>query len=123
MSSASPGTASVAHRSGAGAVPAPSLSLRACPSRLPFRRAFVSVAPAEEMRAFVERFPEHRERSALVAKHVALTGELGRLVDAQGSMEVALAEGENGLEACIQAPPFAVIELKEADHRGQSTRH
>jgi len=48
----------------------------------------------EEMQSFMERFPELRSRSHNVSKHVAIMGELARLVDVCSLMDVSQFEQE-----------------------------
>lgn len=48
----------------------------------------------EDMQAFMEKFPELKSRSHTVSKHVALMGELARLVEVCGLMDVSQFEQE-----------------------------
>jgi vacuolar protein sorting-associated protein 45 len=48
----------------------------------------------EDMQAFMEKFPELRSRSHTVSKHVAIMGELARLVDICNLMDVSQFEQE-----------------------------
>lgn len=48
----------------------------------------------EDMQAFMEKFPELRSRSHNVSKHVAIMGELARLVDICSLMDVSQFEQE-----------------------------
>lgn len=48
----------------------------------------------EEMQSFMERFPELRSQSHNVSKHVAIMGELARLVDVCSLMDVSQFEQE-----------------------------
>lgn len=48
----------------------------------------------EEMQAFMEKFPDLRARSHTVSKHVAIMGELARLVDICSLMDVSQFEQE-----------------------------
>lgn len=48
----------------------------------------------EEMQSFMEKFPELRSRSHNVSKHVAIMGELARLVDICSLMDVSQFEQE-----------------------------
>lgn len=48
----------------------------------------------EDMQAFMERYPEFRSHSINVSKHVALMGELARLVDVNSLLEVSHLEQE-----------------------------
>jgi vacuolar protein sorting-associated protein 45 len=48
----------------------------------------------EEMQAFMEKFPELKSRSHTVSKHVAIMGELARLVDVCSLMDVSQFEQE-----------------------------
>ena len=48
----------------------------------------------EDMQSFMERFPELRSRSHTVSKHVAIMGELARLVDVCSLMDVGQFEQE-----------------------------
>lgn len=61
----------------------------------------------DDMMKFVGNFPEFRKSSSNVAKHVALAGELSRLVGSMNLLEVSQLEQDI---ACRQA---------EADHRAQ----
>lgn len=48
----------------------------------------------EDMQAFMEKFPELRSRSHNVSKHVAIMGELARLIDICNLMDVSQFEQE-----------------------------
>lgn len=48
----------------------------------------------EDMQAFMEKFPELRSQSHTVSKHVAIMGELARLVDVCSLMDVSQFEQE-----------------------------
>lgn len=48
----------------------------------------------EDMQAFMDKFPELRSRSHTVSKHVAIMGELARLVDVCSLMDVSQFEQE-----------------------------
>jgi vacuolar protein sorting-associated protein 45 len=48
----------------------------------------------EEMQQFMDKFPELRSRSHVVSKHVAIMGELARLVQACSLMDVSQLEQE-----------------------------
>ena len=48
----------------------------------------------EEMQAFMDKFPELRSQSHNVSKHVAIMGELARLVEVCGLMDVSQFEQE-----------------------------
>lgn len=48
----------------------------------------------EDMQAFMDKFPELRSQSHNVSKHVAIMGELARLVDVCGLMDVSQFEQE-----------------------------
>jgi vacuolar protein sorting-associated protein 45 len=48
----------------------------------------------EEMQAFMEKFPELRSRSHNVSKHVAIMGELARLVEVCSLMDISQFEQE-----------------------------
>jgi vacuolar protein sorting-associated protein 45 len=48
----------------------------------------------EDMQAFMDKFPELRSRSHAVSKHVAIMGELARLVDVCSLMDVSQFEQE-----------------------------
>lgn len=45
-----------------------------------------------DMKRFVEEYPEFRKLSGNVTKHVTLVGELSRLVDKEGLLEVGELE-------------------------------
>jgi vacuolar protein sorting-associated protein 45 len=53
-----------------------------------------SFATIEEMQRFMDKFPELRSRSHVVSKHVAIMGELARLVQACSLMDVSQLEQE-----------------------------
>lgn len=66
-----------------------------------------SLNSIEDMMRFVGSYPEFRKASSNVSKHVALAGELSRLVGQMNLLEVSQLEQDL---ACREA---------EADHRGQ----
>ena len=51
-----------------------------------------NVQSIEDMQRFVESYPEFRQFGTNVEKHVALMGELSRLVEANNLMEVSALE-------------------------------
>jgi vacuolar protein sorting-associated protein 45 len=53
-----------------------------------------SFATIEEMQQFMDKFPELRSRSHVVSKHVAIMGELARLVQVCSLMDVSQLEQE-----------------------------
>jgi len=57
-------------------------------------QAAANLNTIEEMQSFMERFPELRSRSHNVSKHVAIMGELARLVDVCSLMDVSQFEQE-----------------------------
>jgi hypothetical protein len=64
------------------------------------------------MKQFVEEYPEFRKLGGNVSKHVALVGELSRLVERDKLLE--LGEVEQGLATRVGAdlkvrPPFVQI--------------
>eukprot|EP00753_Platysulcus_tardus_P006118 PLAT13992.4.p1 GENE.PLAT13992.4~~PLAT13992.4.p1 ORF type:complete len:593 (-),score=309.18 PLAT13992.4:232-1920(-) len=52
------------------------------------------ISTVEDMQRFVEAYPEFKKQSSNVSKHVALVGELARLVDLHCLMEVSALEQE-----------------------------
>jgi len=62
-----------------------------------------------DMQAFVESFPQFKKLSGDVTKHVTLLGEINRLVDREGLMEVSQVEQEL---ACTQDHSSAVSEVE-----------
>jgi len=64
----------------------------------------------EDMQRFMEQFPELRSQSHTVSKHVAIMGELARLVDACNLMDVSQFEQEL---ACADDHAAHVRELME----------
>ena len=53
-----------------------------------------NIQSIEDMQRFVENFPAFRSQSLNVSKHVGLMGELARLVELQGLMDVSQLEQE-----------------------------
>lgn len=51
------------------------------------------------MKRFVEDYPEFRKMSGFVSKHIAVMGELSRLVDQRSLMDLSEVEQEL---ACVQ---------------------
>lgn len=47
-----------------------------------------------DMKSFIEQYPEFRKLSGSVSKHVAIMGELARLVDERQLMDVSQVEQE-----------------------------
>jgi len=64
----------------------------------------------EEMQAFMEKFPEIKSRSHNVSKHVAIMGELARLVDVCSLLDVSQFEQEL---ACTEDHATHIRELME----------
>jgi len=64
----------------------------------------------EDMQAFMEKFPEIRSRSHNVSKHVAIMGELARLVDVCSLLDVSQFEQEL---ACTDDHATHIRELME----------
>jgi len=58
------------------------------------RASHERIASIEDMQAFLERYPAFRAESHNVSKHVAVMGELARLVDVCSLMEVSRFEQE-----------------------------
>jgi vacuolar protein sorting-associated protein 45 len=54
----------------------------------------LNLSSIEEMQQFMDKFPELRSRSHVVSKHVAIMGELARLVQACSLMDVSQLEQE-----------------------------
>lgn len=50
------------------------------------------VESIDEMRSFIDRYPEFRKLSGNVSKHVAIVHELSRLVDLNGLLDISLLE-------------------------------
>merc|ERR1711865_511836 len=48
----------------------------------------------EDMRRFLDDYPEFRKQSANVSKHVAVVHELSRIIDQQGLLEASQLEQE-----------------------------
>jgi hypothetical protein len=55
----------------------------------------------DEMKKFVESYPEFKKMAGNVSKHVAIMGELSRLMDQRSLMDVSELEQEL---ACNQSP-------------------
>ena len=62
-----------------------------------------SISSIADMQAFVESYPEFRKLSGDVSKHVTLLGEINRLVDKGGLMEVHPTPAPTF--CCSAAPP------------------
>jgi hypothetical protein len=97
-----------------------------------------NIKSIEDMQNFMERYPEYRSRSHNVSKHVAIMGELGRLVEECQLMDVSAfeqvrARGEGGA-ACQRATPSnraskragragaPTTNRRERQHRARSRR-
>lgn len=63
--------------------------------------AHSNISSIEDMQRFVDKYPELKSKGLAVGKHVALTGEIGKAVDAKRLMEVS--ELEQAV-ACTDAP-------------------
>jgi len=68
-----------------------------------------SISSIADMQNFVEAYPQFRKLSGDVSKHVTLLGEINRLVDAGGLMEVSQVEQEL---ACTEDHSSAVSEVE-----------
>ncbi|ETW07924.1 hypothetical protein H310_02328 [Aphanomyces invadans] len=51
-----------------------------------------SIESIEDMQRFVDKYAEFRAQSVTVSKHVALMGELNRLIEVQGLMDISTLE-------------------------------
>jgi vacuolar protein sorting-associated protein 45 len=69
-----------------------------------------NIQSIEDMQRFVENYPAFKSQSINVSKHVALMGELARLVDQRNLMDVSSLEQEL---ASNDAHSEQLAELKE----------
>jgi vacuolar protein sorting-associated protein 45 len=69
-----------------------------------------NIKSIEDMQNFMERYPEFRAQSHNVSKHVAIMGELGRLVEVCNLMDVSAFEQEL---ACTDDHAAHIKELME----------
>ena len=78
-----------------------------------------NIQSIQDMQRFVENFPEFRQRSGNVSKHVTIISELHRLVDERKLMQVSAAEQAScraapvhlSLEQCAESRIFPMQEL------------
>jgi len=71
-------------------------------------KSTVKLNTIEDMQNFVEKYPEYRQMSGNVSKHVALMTELSRIVDTRNLMEISALEQEL---ACKQDHSAAVEQV------------